>query len=241
MGGIKLLSKLLSIYLDEEIIQIIIRCISTFFQFESLGDLTEYLDMISTYFTTSVDRDLFNQCLDSYLIFSNTSEKNTQILFDKKIVKKIINFILEDQRVFSILTKIAEKDKFQKNLVDEGILPYLFKITGKSKEIELKQNASKILALLCLDDENVKVLINDEYLENIFDILKESDAQILRFGGIIVGNLARSDNNCAKIIENQGVDLLLNLLTHKETEVKGNACFAITNLIRLSKKFYFYF
>lgn len=201
----------------------------------SLGDLTKYLDIISKFFTSLSDSEVFSQCLESYMTFISASDENIKHLFDNGTVKKIIDFIKEDEGVFKVLSKIAEKDKFQKNLVDEGILPHLFKITEKSKSTSLKQHSTKILALLALDDENVKQLIKEEYLKPLLNVLKDTDAQILRFGGIALGNLARSDSNCAAIIESGGAELLINLLSHKETEVKGNACFALTNLIRLSK------
>ena len=236
LGGIEVLSSLIEKETDEDEICQIVRTLTAFLPFESLGDLSKHVDPLSRFVVDTCDTNLLNQVLETFQIFGSLSDANLKHLFDNGVMKKIIQLIPEEElNVMAILGKMAEKDNLQNPLVVAGILPFLYNMTLTSTAVEKRREATKVLANLSLDDNNMAIMI-DETLPIILKCATDVDAQVLRYSCIVIGNMARTDQNCGKIIDNDGHKALIKLLAHSEKEVKGNAAFALTNLIKLKAR-----
>jgi hypothetical protein len=233
IGGLDILSKIVTLHDNDDILSQLIRTITVFFSFEILGDLTTFIDPLAVFLDANTETNLLNTVIEAFQIFGLAKDDQLIHLFSNGTIKKIIQLTKEeDAIVFPFLIKIAEKDKFQKNLVEQGILEFCQNIAVNAQDEKRRQHATKIIALVTLDDENMNLMIK-ETLPTLAKTLKDSDSQVVRFSAIAIGNLARTDSNCEVIIHNNFHTLLIGLLSHSELEVKGNASFALTNLIKL--------
>eukprot|EP01080_Neovahlkampfia_damariscottae_P005719 gene5719-9539_t len=230
--GIDKLIELINIG-DEDITNSIIPILGSF---AALKDVNEETSKIFKLYQKLIEKDEYLESilegLDSFVFVGGDFIKE---IFELGFFKKIISS-MKDHKIVSeglkLITKVSEKEVYLKEFIELGILEVL-KDLSISNDLEIQKAACKLLALLSLNDENIKILINE--IDLISKLLKHQDLEILRFIAILAGNLARSDENCEKLIKEGISKQLLSLINTPELDIQvvGNCAFAFTNLIKL--------
>lgn len=126
-----------------------------------------------------------------------------------------------------LLHTLATIDELKTWFLAEGLIAPLLKL-AKSDEVTTRKKSIKIIAQLVLNDEVANSLFQEADL--LLDLLKSEDPEIQLHTTMIIGNIARSDENCVKLVDAGAAQLLGQLLLVKDPRLQQLAAGALRNL-----------
>jgi len=115
----------------------------------------------------------------------------------------------------------SEEEDLRIKFMELGLIPRLYKMTAiDSEETKaLSTSASKVYSNLSLNDDIAKSMYGD--LDNVLVLFKHSNNEVQVAASMICGNLARSEENCIKLVDDTKLHIkLIKLLNDEDTDLR---------------------
>ena len=115
----------------------------------------------------------------------------------------------------------------------QGLMPSLMDSVQKFEAIELKENLAKMVSVMAGNDALMSELIGSEYPYQWMDWLKlgQQSDNIVMYGLLSLGNIARSKENCIALVHDfELLDKVIPFLTDSSMNVKHAALSVIKNV-----------
>ncbi|CAC5369206.1 unnamed protein product [Mytilus coruscus] len=191
------------------------------------------LDMLEQYISYHLsDRALCNMVLLTVSSFAD-SDFSRDRLVKSNLCNTIVNLLQSDNdgahtdTILDMLINMSEWDEIKDLLAETNLSNHLIRIiqskTGKL-DTESQQSikmASDLLVLLLTGDKSMEALFKNSEGPVFYEIVKwlDSDVDHLRLSGALaVGNFARNDDHCRKLVEEGVLDKLLSVLKNSDEE-----------------------
>ncbi|XP_071132515.1 rap1 GTPase-GDP dissociation stimulator 1-B-like isoform X2 [Mytilus edulis] len=191
------------------------------------------LDMLEQYISYHLsDRSLCNMVLLTVSSFAD-SEVSRDRLVKSTLCNTIVNLLQSDNdgahtdTILDMLINMSEWDEIKDLLAETNLSNHLIRIiqskTGKldTESQQTIKMASDLLVLLLTGDKSMEALFKNSEGPVFYEIVKwlDSDVDHLRLSGALaVGNFARNDDHCRKLVEEGVLDKLLSVLKNSDEE-----------------------
>ncbi|XP_063444231.1 rap1 GTPase-GDP dissociation stimulator 1-B-like [Mytilus trossulus] len=191
------------------------------------------LDMLEQYISYHLsDRSLCNMVLLTVSSFAD-SEVSRDRLVKSTLCSTIVNLLQSDNdgahtdTILDMLINMSEWDEIKDLLAETNLSNHLIRIiqskTGKldTESQQTIKMASDLLVLLLTGDKSMEALFKNSEGPVFYEIVKwlDSDVDHLRLSGALaVGNFARNDDHCRKLVEEGVLDKLLSVLKNSDEE-----------------------
>ncbi|KAK3091335.1 hypothetical protein FSP39_019020 [Pinctada imbricata] len=193
----------------------------------ALDTMNEYLQQHRN------DSGLCNMVLLTIGVLTD-SEYSKDKLINSSLCTTIIGLFESDsgsifeETILDLLITLSEWDEVKEVLAETNLSNHLIRViqsnTGKidSDSQQTIKMASDLLVLLLTGDRGMEKLFSDGSSPLYLEIVKwlESENSQLQLSSVLsIGNFARNDNHCKKLVEDGIVDILVSLLqTHHDNQ-----------------------
>lgn len=198
-----------------------------------LGAIDALLEIISDY--ESNQEIVLVEAINSLYTLSCHFKNGSDFIKNGSIMKVLHLLFVTDlsnelyESVTSFLVDLSENAQYKTLLANnQDFMKKVLEGLTQSTDENKRKNFSKIVSNLSVDDKNMSSLF--EHLPSFINYLKSEDINAKVTGATVVGNLARSDENCRKLIDSGIVDLLIKNLSHEDVRLKAVSLGAIRNI-----------
>jgi len=122
---------------------------------------------------------------------------------------------------------LASQESLKKRFIPDGVLTRLLEMSH-SDDAATRKNSVKILSQLVLNDDIANSVFDEK--EHLMALLDVDDLEILISATMIIGNIARSDEHCIRLVDAGVAKPLAEIVRHKDTRLQQLAAGALRNL-----------
>ncbi|CAF1187409.1 unnamed protein product [Rotaria sordida] len=197
---------------------------------------------------------LYIECLDTLIYLLNGNSALHHIaMYTEQLLSKLFIYIFTPTKIFdehideSIIVKIrsssltllavlsSHHEDIKKRIAEQENLISTAIEYCRSSHLSLQLAALRFFHGLSRSVHQLRTTFNDTICDILLDAIKSSDLSIVKISSCVISNIVLEFSTCRTRLLSGGIlEILFNLLTHTDHELRINSIWALRNLSYLS-------